>query len=189
MSRPSTIDTLPSDVRERLHAWLRDPGITQTEATARTNALLAELDMPERVSRSGVNRYSQRMEEVGKRLRESRQVAEMWIAKLGAQPQGQVGHLVNEIVRTMAFEVSMTIQEGEINADSLPGVTKVMKDLALTMQRLEKAASDNVKRDDEIRRQERERVADEVDEAAKSYNGLDRDFAAFLREQVLKGLG
>ena len=32
LSQPSSIDRLPSEVREALHGWLRDPAITQTEA-------------------------------------------------------------------------------------------------------------------------------------------------------------
>ena len=32
MSQPSSIDRLPSEAREALHGWLRDPAITQTEA-------------------------------------------------------------------------------------------------------------------------------------------------------------
>ncbi|WP_156182845.1 phage protein Gp27 family protein [Marinobacter subterrani] len=41
----------------------------------------------ERLSKSAVNRYAVRMNQVGEKLRQSREVAEMWIAKLGAQPQ------------------------------------------------------------------------------------------------------
>lgn len=43
MGRPSTINRLPGNVREALHGRLNDPGITQEEATLRTNALLAEI--------------------------------------------------------------------------------------------------------------------------------------------------
>ena len=43
MSQSSSIDRLPSDVREALHGWLRELAITQTEAMERTNALLDEL--------------------------------------------------------------------------------------------------------------------------------------------------
>lgn len=153
MARPSTIDRLPPDVLERLHALLRDPRCTQLDVTARINALLEDAGHDERVSKSAVNRYAVRMAEVGDRLRQSRQVAEMWIAKLGAQPQGQVGHLVNEILRTLAFDLSMTMQQGEISADSAPEVARMLKDMAIAMERLEKAASENVKREQEIKRQ------------------------------------
>ncbi len=58
MPRPSTILRLPPEVRQALDRWLDEPGATQTEATERTNALLAER-YPEYapVSRRAVNRY------------------------------------------------------------------------------------------------------------------------------------
>ena len=89
--RPSSIDGLPEQAREALHTWLRDPGITQKEAAQRTNALLEELGLPQRVTRQAVNRYDLRMREVGEKLRQSRQVSEQWIAKLGSAPGGKLG--------------------------------------------------------------------------------------------------
>ena len=100
----SSIEKLPPDILEKLHELLRDPRVTQLDATRRINEVLAENGHEERVSKSSLNRYSQRMEQAGERLRHVRQVAEMWIAKLGSQPQGQLGHLVNEMLRTLAFE-------------------------------------------------------------------------------------
>lgn len=58
--RPSSIDKLPEEVRESLDDWLRDPGLSQTEAAARTNALLEEMGRPERVKRRAVSRYDLR---------------------------------------------------------------------------------------------------------------------------------
>lgn len=180
----SSIDRLPDDIREKLNALLRDPRVTQLDATLRINAILDENDHPELLTKSSVNRYAKKMEKVGARLRQSREVAKMWIAKLGAAPQGQTGHLVNEILRTLSFDVSLMLQEGELNADTAPGVVDMLKGLALTMQRLEKAASENVKREAEIRRQAIEDAADAVEDVAKQ-QGLSATDALFWREKVL----
>jgi hypothetical protein len=152
----SSIDRLPEDIREQLQSLLRDPRVTQLEATARINAILDETDHPERLSKSSVNRYKLRMDKIGTRLKESREMAQMWIAKLGAAPQGQVGHLVNEILRTLSFDMALVLQEGQLDGDNAPAVVDMLKGLALTMQRLEKASSENVKREEQIRTQERE---------------------------------
>lgn len=184
MTRPSSIDTLPAEVREALHAWLRDPGITQIEAVDRTNALLDEIGIEKRVTKSSVNRYHMRMEEVGAKLRQSRQVAEMWIAKLGAQPQGQVGHLVNEILRTLAFDLTLTLQQGEIDPESAPEIAKVLKNMAIAMERLEKAASENVKREAEIRASAQREAADAAEKVAKQ-GGLSEDSVQALRRAIL----
>ena len=97
MSQPSSIDRLPSEVREALQGWLRDPAITQTEATERTNALLDELaaqqpegKRAERVSRQAVHRYDKRMRRACERVLQSRQALEVWTEKLGSAPAGPV---------------------------------------------------------------------------------------------------
>ena len=141
MTRPSTIEQLPPDILEQLHALLRDPRVTQLDATARINAILAEDGIEARVSKSAVNRYAVRMDEVGERIRESRAVAEMWVAKLGAAPQGQIGNLVNETLRTLSFELTHKLLDGGLNEESLPGTNKMLKEMALSVMRLGRASS------------------------------------------------
>ncbi|MDH5785339.1 MAG: DUF3486 family protein [Chromatiales bacterium] len=184
MARPSTIEQLPPDILEQLQALLRDPRVSQMEATKEINTILENVGHPERVSKSAVNRYSMRMEQVGERLRQSRQVAQMWIAKLGAQPQGQVGHLVNEILRTLAFDLSMTMQQGEIDKEEAPEVAKMLKNMAIAMERLEKAASENVKREQEIKQQARKEAAEVAEKVAKQ-GGLSADSVQELRRAIL----
>lgn len=180
----SSIDQLPAEIREKLHELLREKGCTQVEATARINALLAETGSEERLSNSAVNRYDLRMRESGQRLQQSREVAAMWIGKLGAAPQGQVGNLVNEILRTLAFDLSLKLQDTELTADSLPEVVAQLRHLSLAAMRLEKAASENVKREAEIRKQALTEAAEAV-EGAAIQRGLTKEDAQFWREQVL----
>lgn len=177
--KASTIQALPPDILEKLQELLRDPRATQLIATAKINAILAEKGHAERVSKSAVNRYSQRMEEVGARLRQSREVAAMWIGRLGAEPQGEVGKLLNEMVRTLAFEMTMDMSDGVIKA-----TPRMVKDLSIAIERLEKAASENVKRDDEIRRKAREEAADTAATLAKK-GGLSAATVDEIRRQIL----
>lgn len=180
MARASTIATLPPDILEMLQELLRDPRCTQLDATAKINAILEADGHPERISKSAVNRYAQRMEEVGARLRQSREVAEMWIGKLGSQPQGETGKLLNEIIRTLAFETTMQAAEGDE-----PVSPAMLKDLALAVQRLESAANMNQDRDKKIRIEERERAAAELDEM-KSGGDFDQ---ATLNEAIKRIYG
>lgn len=184
MPRKSTIEALPPDILQQLQELLRDPRVTQMEATHRINAILGEQDADTQISKSAVNRYSQRMEEVGAKLRQSREIANMWIGKLGATPQGKVGNLVNEIIRTLTFDVSLMLQEGELDAKKVPGVVKMLKDLALTMQRLEKAAGDNVKREQEIRRQAAEEAAETADKNLSS-QGMSRESVDAIKRDIM----
>ncbi|MDT8428504.1 MAG: DUF3486 family protein [Pseudomonadales bacterium] len=187
MSRPSTIDQLPAQAREALHTWLRDPGITQTEATERLNALLADVGADQPISRHAVNRYDLKMRDVGQRLQQSRAVAEVWIAKLGAAPQGKLGHLVNEMLRTLAFDLTLKLQEGELTAESLPAVIDQLKHLSLSVARLERAASENVKREQEIRRQAAQEAVDAGTAAARKA-GVSADGIQAMRAAILEGL-
>lgn len=177
--QPSSIDRLPDDIRVQLQELLRDPRVTQLEATARINEILSEQGQ-DQLSKSAVNRYAVRMEKIGAKIRQSREVAQMWIAKLGTEPQGEVGKLLNEMVRNLAFDLSTKMLDEEV-----PVEPKMLRDLAIAIERLEKAASENVKREEEIRRQERERIRDELEKATEGKGGiLSEEVVKSIREQL-----
>lgn len=187
MGAASTIARLPEDIHDRLQELLRDPRCTQLEVTARINDLLAENGHDERISKSAVNRYALQMKEAGAKLTQSRELAKMWIGKLGAAPQGQVGHLVNEILRTLAFDISLKLQDMELNEETMPEVVSQLRHLSLVAMRLEKAASENVKREAEIKRQTLAEAAEAVSAAGKQ-SGLSADTVDTIRKQIL-GIG
>jgi len=184
LKQQSSIDRLPEDIRTQFQELLRDPRVSQLEATGRINEILDEEGHPDRLSKSAVNRYAMRMEDVGKKLRETREVAKMWIGKLGSEPQGEVGKLLNEMVRTLAFKMAMTAHEGD---DDTPIDPKLLKSLAISVYRLERAASENVKLEEQIRKRTLGEAADAVEETARQ-QGLDETQAMFWRQQVL-GVG
>jgi hypothetical protein len=179
MARKSSIDLLPKEMRDALHALLHDPAVGQVETAKRMNELLAAEGNEQRISKSAVNRYSMRMDAIGAKMRQSREVAEMWIGKLGSQPQGEVGKLLNEFTRTMAFETALSLSENE---EPLP--PKLLKDLALAIKHLEEAATVNDKREAEIRKQATSEAAEAIDNVAKS-QGLTREGVQAIKDQIL----
>ncbi len=172
--RQSSIDRLPEDILQKLQELLRDPRVTQLEAVHQINEILEQRGLKKR-SKSAVNRYALRMEKVGEKLRQSREVAKMWIGRLGAEPQGEVGKLLNEMVRTLAFEATMNMAEG-----SDPVEPKMIKDLSIAIERLEKAASENVKREEEIRKQAKEDAVEEIEKKV----GFNADQMAMIRKAL-----
>jgi hypothetical protein len=189
MSTSSTVERLPADILSQLQQLLQDPRVTQLDATAKINEILEADGHPDRVSKSAVNRYAVRMEEIGAKLRQSREVANMFIAHVGAAPQGQTGLLINEMLRSMAFELSLKIQDADLeDPEAMSATIDQIKALALTMQRLEQSATINVKREGEIRKNEREKAlnaaADNVEKAAVQ-QGMNAEQAMFWRQQVL----
>lgn len=189
MGKRSSIERLPPDVLERLQALLHDPRVTELEIVRRINALLEEDGHPERISKSSLNRYSQKMDAVGEKLRHTREIADMWIGRFGNAPQGKVGALLNETIRCMAFETTMNLAEG---AEPVP--PKVVRELARAVYELERAASENEKREAEIRQQARTEAAEEAAKAVreaevlKGQDGISEELEASIR-RILIGKG
>jgi hypothetical protein len=185
----STIDRLPPEIKAQLRDWLQDPRNTQEQVTDRTNELLQELGLPERVTKSSVGRAALRWKKVGDRIRQSREMGEMFVAKVGAAPQGQTGLMINEILRTLAYDLSEKLLDADLDKpEDLPGVIDQVKALSLTMQRLESAATTNVKRDSEIKKTAREDAlrdaANVVGEEARA-QGMDEEQAEIWMKKVL----
>jgi hypothetical protein len=194
--QPSTVDLLPAGVRQQLQALLDNPRVTIQQAAETVNATLAKLRAagdpdaldpacPEEISRKAVNRYDLKMREVGAKLRQGREVAEAFIARVGAAPQGQMGLLINEMLRGLAFDLSLRLQDADIHdPETMTATIDQVKAMALAMQRLEQSATINVKRETEIRKAAISAAADKVEEVARQ-QGLNADQAAFWRQQVL----
>jgi len=185
MPLPSTIDRLPADIKSTLQQLLQDPRVSQLEVTAQINMLLEAEGHEERVSKSAVNRYAVKMADVGEKLRQSRDVADMYISKVGAAPQGQMGLLINEILRTLAFDLSLKIQDADLSdPETLASTIDQVKALALATQRLEQSAMINIKRASEIRKQALDDVAKKVDAVAGETTApmTAEDFKKIIRE-------
>jgi hypothetical protein len=182
MARKSSIDTLPPDILEFLQELLRDPRMTQMGIAEKVNGLLAARGI-DPVSKSAVNRYSVRMDKVGAKLQQSRQIADMWIGKLGTQPAGQVGNLLNEVVRNLAFDTAIQLSE-----DADPASPKLIKELAIAIAHLEKAAGDNDKRRREIEQEaaQKARIA-AAEQAAQTaqLSGVSLETIERIRRDVL----
>lgn len=179
--RRSKVDLLPSEIKELLNEMLRDGRLEQTEVLEIVNQKIdqAGLKKDAKLSRSGLNRYAARMEQIGSRIREMREISEVWVSKLGDAPTSEVGKLLQEAVRTLASETSFALMEsGE------PVEPKALNQLAMVAQRIEAAAMTSHKREKEIRAAFAQEAAEAVDTAAKS-QGLTADSVALIKQQIL----
>jgi hypothetical protein len=183
-------DEWPAEIVSAVLAQIEDARVSESVAASSIRSILDWVGgasrKVEKISKSALNRYSQRMEQVGAKLRQGREIAQMWIGQLGNAPQGQLGQLVNELVRNLAFEAALHYAEGD---EPIP--PKALRELAIAAERLEKAASENEARQQKIeaeaRRRALEEAAQRVGDAAKA-KGLDEDQARFWREKVLMGV-
>ncbi|EJY9943107.1 DUF3486 family protein [Shigella sonnei] len=179
--RLSKVDLLPDSIREQLHQMLREKRHTQEEIREAINALIDEHNLPEemQLSRTGLNRYATRMEKVGAKIRASREMAEVWAAKLGSAPTSDVGKLLMEFVKTLAFETSMSMAE-----DDKPIAPKALGQLALVAQRLEAAAMTSHKREKAIRDAFAQEMAEKTEELVRT-GGLSGGAADTIKREIL----
>lgn len=179
--RPSKVDLLPKVIKDELHKLLRDKSQTQEDIRAAINELIDEHGLSDemKLSRTGLNRYASKMEEIGAKIRQSREVAEAWSAKLGDAPTSDVGKLLQEIVRTLAFETSMHMTES-----AEPIRPKALSQMALAIQRVEQAAMASHKREKEIREAFAQEVAETTEKAIKSA-GMSLEAAQSIKQMIL----
>ena len=185
MTKPSSIDRLPPDVRKALEAWLRDPALTQAEATSRVNALLEDLDLGElRLSRHAVHRHDRRMQAAVERALQTRQIAKAWTAKFGSAPDVPADHLVIEILRALAFDLASRLQYLEIDDQALPGVVQTVYKITLIVESLERSSEIAARRDRDIKRQAAEEAAAKTPSESKRAISPER-----LREIIRESYG
>lgn len=177
MAKKSSISALDPAIRESIDQLLKSGGLTLDQVLAQIRAAFPQAEIP---SRSALGRYSQRFDEIGKRMRESREVAKVWADRLGNEPQGDIGKLVMELLRTMAFDATLEMQEpddeGKVSLDP-----KSINTLALAMQRLEAAGKWNLQREQTMR----EALVTEVETKLKTGpRKLDADALKLVRDAI-----
>lgn len=182
-NRKSKVELLPEEIRNTLNIFIRSGNMTQKDILEAVNQMIDEAGLPDdaKLSRTGFNRYAKRMEEMGQRLRQSREVAEVWVSKLGDAPTSDVGKLLQEFVRTMAFDTSMKMMEASEGEDGEVISPKALGQLALVVQRIETAAMSSMKREKEIRAAFAEEAANAVSDELRGIDGMSEQFEDRIR--------
>jgi len=177
----SKIDLLPEQIKNKLDELLRSGKQQQIEIVAEVNQMILDAGLPDSatLSASGVNRYSTQMHTAGQRIKEARQVSEQWIANLGDKPTGDVGKILIEMIRTIAFD---NVLKASLDEEPMP--PKLIKDLAISVERLEKASTESLKREKEIRQAFAEEAAELAENVAKKA-GLTHEGASSIKKQIL----
>ncbi len=179
--RRSKVDLLPSEIKKQLNKMLRDGRLQQQEILSIVNQAIDEAGLPDdaRLSKTGLNRYATRVEEVGAKIRQMREVSAVWVAKLGDAPTSDVGKLLQEVVRTLAAETSLHMSEsGE------PVPPKALSQLALAIQRVEQAAMVSHKREKELYKEFAAKAAEAAETVARS-QGLTKDVVSAIKAEIL----
>lgn len=173
----SRIDGLGDEFKALVNRGLRS-GMSQRAILRKVNAALEDAgEKP--ISQSGLNRYALKMEAVGRRMRESREMAEMWTAKLGEEPTANLTSLIVDMLQSATFDLLLRIDGNDDGGDS--GVTAdTVNKLALGVQRLARAHSVSARREQEIRLA----ALKEASEKLADRDGLSAEAGMALRRYV-----
>lgn len=176
------IKQLPADIKAEVDRLIRD-GSTIDRIVAHLRTMGAD------VSRSAVGRYKKTFEEKLARYREAQEVAAVWVAKLGENPAGDVGRLIAEMLKTVAFQTLSDMGDEDAAADP-----KDIMMLARAISDLEKAGKVNLDRELQIRAEAEKRARAEAAKAldkaaaeaeAAGERGLSAERLAQLRRDFL----
>ncbi|MGA5655251.1 DUF3486 family protein [Rahnella contaminans] len=179
--RASKIDLLPESIQREINTLLSNKKNTQEDIRSAINELIDKAGLSEemKLSRSGLNRYTLKMESAGTRIREMNEISKQWIDQIGVESSGDTSRLLIQIVRGLAFDVSLKMQSGDQAVEP-----KGLKELATAIEKLEKSASEGYKREQEIRRQMAAEAADAAATAGKAA-GLTAEGVATIKAQIL----
>ena len=183
MARPSSIDRMPDEIRERI-GQLRDGGSTIDEILA----ALAEVDGVA-ISRSALGRHIQNLDRLGVQMRRSRDVATALVGRLGTAEIGRNAQLNIELMHTAILDLFMRAQEGDGSDLSKGGQAFARRDpmgislVAKALEHLAKASKTDAEYRAEVERQIRETLQAEAKEninAIAKKQGLSAETAAAL---------
>ena len=180
MSRPSTIDRLPREIREKI-TELRDRGRTIDEIKAK----LDELDLAEEVSRSALGRHIKKVDQMVEDMRRARAVADGITRSFGDIETSRVARTNIEMMHALVMKLMM-------GADDEEPVVLDPKDamfVATSLEKLSKARKQDFDTELKAAREE-ERLAameqaSEVVEKTGREKGLSNETIEVLKKEFL----
>ena len=142
MSRPSSIDQMPEEIRSEI-GRLRTQGCTIDQIVAHLQSYYGKTP-----SRSALGRHIKGMDALGEKMRRSRQVAEALVQELGDAPESKAARLNVELLHSAILDLNMRSADGELvdpeGAAALAGNPEGVMMLAKALDHLAKASKTNI---------------------------------------------
>jgi len=179
--RLSSIDTLPEAAEPIVATALQDlrqRKKPQLQILAELNGSLADLGVKS-ISKSAFNRKALWLAAYGQQLENAREIAGIMAERLDAAPEGDVGLLLNETIKTIIFDV---MSEASISDES-PSM-KMLHQASESLMALERARKLNVDARKVIEVNFRAKAEEAVDRAAKE-KGLSADTVTAIKRAIL----
>lgn len=181
MARRSTVSRMPRELQDLFHRLVRD-GHTIHAITDKLNELGAE------VSKSSIGRSVKSVREMMKRYQAAQEVAGQLVAQIGENPTGDVGALLAEMLKTIAFQLMAELGDAaEDDSDEGKELRAKPMDVMLlgkALDHIERAGAVGLKRRLEIERLALQRQAKAAESVARE-RGLSDDQWAAIRARFL----
>ena len=173
MARKSSIKRLPKAVREAVDKAIRDGGMTIAQ--------IVELieSHGEQASHSAVGRYKLNADKQMQRYSDMKEISKTWVGHIQEDPDSDVGRLLSEMLKTVAFQTLGQFEESEesANAQELMFIGKAIQSIASA----DKTAAERALK---IRREFAKEAAEVIEQEALAA-GMGKDQAKFWRQKVL----
>ncbi len=179
--RLSSIDLLPEQAEPHVLAALkelRERKKPQSQILADLNAALADYGIRP-ISRSAFNRKALWLAAYGRQLENAREIAGILAEKLDEVPEGDVGLLLGETLKTLIFDV---LSETSLSDESAS--MKMLAQAAIALRNLEQARGLSVKTRHKIVNDFVKRAGEAVEKVAEQ-RGLSRETVDIIKSQIL----
>lgn len=171
-SRPSNVTKLDPAIKQAVDAAVREGRITIDQIVELIKSHGAE------VSRSSVGRYVKTANERMEEYKQAQQMAAVWMDKIGKEPEGDVGRMLLEMLRMLAFK---SIGETEsASPEDLMFLSNAIKGFAQT----DKLVVDKTINLRKLMAVEAAKVASSVAQVVKKA-GLSDDTVNLIRAEIL----
>jgi len=173
MGRKSTVKQLDKRIRAEVDSAIREGRATIDDLVDLIQAAGAD------VSRSAMGRYKHNAEKQMEKYRQAQEVAKVWIGKFEDDPDGDVGRLLAEMLRTVAFQTigDFDDKDGGASSQELMFIAKAIKELA---------SADKISADRALLvRKEFAKEAAAVVEKAATSSGMTASTVAQIKREIL----
>ena len=178
MSRQSSVLKLPRKRRAELDAMVLEGNRSNRELIAHVRSKGTP------VSRHSMYRYVRGLKQKVERYREAQEIAAVWVAKIGKEPQGDAGRLLLEMLRMVAYRQLADMGDRKSKETARPAEIAV---LAKAIREMEATSKSIAERDDALR----EKLRSDVDRKAEQMGrpAAPADVATLEKaKQLVRGL-
>lgn len=178
MGRKSAVGQLPSSVRDRVREKLAD-GAETLEGVRRTVG--EEFPGVKVPGTTSLHRERKSIERWAQRAAEAKLITQQWVEQLGDNPESDIGKMVQETLRLLAFHASGQLQDEQDAGEPLD--IKALANLSRSYLAIENAARISAERERQLIAEGERRVLERLGTAAKN-TGLTREKAKALRAEL-----